>query len=200
MTTTKRLLHAVALVASLGFAACGPLCGFGEHQAQEYPTSQACGGSVEAPPALGLATAVSPTCVSPLHTVLSCGVIPSCLQAPSADSCPTTCVPIDVVSPSNEAAGVDIAIDLPPSFAGERTFAANELRIRAFAVNNRSTPLNPGEALTVTDGSVKVRMVPNELTATVSLELMTAAGDPITLQNVQYRDAGQYVDYCARAD
>jgi hypothetical protein len=199
-TTPAMLVRAVALLASLGASACGPLCGLGEHQAQEYQVSQACTGTVEAPASLGLPTAPSPTCGSPLFTAVSCDLIAACLQAPSTENCPVNCLPIDVVMPSNGAAGVEIAIDLPPGFASERTFAASDLRIRAFRVDNRSTPLNPGEPLTVTGGSVKVRMVPNDITATVSLDLQTAAGDPVALQNVQFHETGNSVDYCARAD
>ena len=58
------------------------------------------------------------------------------------------------------------------------------------------TVANPGVPLTVAGGSVRVRMVPNDFTATGSLDLVTAAGDPIALKNVAVHVHGEYVDYC----
>jgi len=39
-------------------------------------------------------------------------------------------------------------------------------------------------------------MIPNDITATVSLDLVTGAGDPIALKNIAFHASGQFVDYC----
>jgi hypothetical protein len=194
MNTSQQLIRAVTLLASLGFSACGPLCLGAETKQQKYETSQTCAGAVEAPAALGLSTTPSASCYAGL--LQTCvGISPGCLLTPS--TCPIACLPIEVVKP-NSSTGVAVAINLNPPFVGERMFAANDpgLTIQAIFVGVFQTVANPGEPLTVTSGSVRVRMVPNDVTATVSLDLVTAAGAPIALKNIAFHASGQSVDYC----
>jgi len=108
------------------------------------------------------------------------------------------CLPIEVVRPNSTTTGVAIVINVNTPLVGERTFAANDpgLTIQALSVGFRQTVANPGDPLTVTGGSVRVSMVPNDITATVSLDLVTAAGNPIALKNIAFHASGHFVDYC----
>jgi hypothetical protein len=195
MPTSQQLIRAVMLLASLGFGACGPLCLGSETQQRRYDTSQTCAGAVEAPAALGLSTTPSASCYAGLLPTCG-GVSAGCLQDPS--TCPMACLPIEVVKPTSTTTGVAVVINVNAPFVGERTFAANDpgLTIQALFVGVFRTVANPGEPLTVTGGSVKVRMVPNDIAATVSLDLVTAAGQPIALKNIAFHASGQFVDYC----
>jgi hypothetical protein len=201
MTTSRQLLRAVTILASLGFSACGPLClSPGETREEEYSTSQSCSGTVEAPASLGLSTAPSPSCYAGLLPTCA-GVSAGCLMDPSNPAtCPTVlrCLPIEVVKPTSTTTGVAVVITLNEPLVGERTFAANDpgLTIQALSVGPYQTVANRGDPLTVTGGSVKVRMVPNDVTATVSLDLMNFDGDTIALKNIQVHASGETVGVC----
>ena len=198
MTHSKQLIRAVTLLASLGFSACGPLClGFGETREEEYGTSQTCSGTVEAPASLGLSTTPSASCYAGLLPTCG-GVDVACLQGNDPSTCPMLCLPIEVVKPNNSTAGVAVIINVNTPFLGERTFAANDpgLTIQALSVGFGQTVATPGDPLTVIGGSVKLRRVPNDVTATVSLDLETAAGDPIALKNIEFHASGQTVGVC----
>ena len=195
MTTSRHPFRAVTLLACLGFGACGPLCFGAQSKQQMYVTSQTCAGAVEAPAALGLSATPSASCYAGLLPTCA-GVGDGCLQDPS--NCAMLCLPIEVVKLGSPTNGVAVVINVKTPFAGERTFAANDpgLTIQALSVGFRQTVANPGDPLTVTGGSVKVGVVPNDITATVSLDLVTAAGDPIALKNIAFHASGHFVDYC----
>jgi hypothetical protein len=196
MTAAQTLIRAITIVATLTAGACGPLClGPGQTKSTEYQTSESCSGTVEAPASLGLATTPAAACYTGLLPTCV-GVDAACVADPS--TCPMACLQIEVVHPSSPTTGVAVVVNVNAPFVGERTFDASDpaLTIDALSVPFAATPENRGDRLTVTGGTVKLRMVPNEVTATISIDLVTAAGDPIAFKNIQFQASGQSVDYC----
>jgi hypothetical protein len=190
VTNSKQLIRAVTLLASLGFSACGPLClGGGETREEEYETSQSCSGTVEASAALGLSTTPSASCYAGL--LRTCGGLgASCVQDPS--TCPSVCLPIEVVKPNNQTAGVAVVINVNTPFMGERMFAANDpgLTIQALSVDVPQTVATGGDPLTVTGGSVKLRMVPNDVTAIIARARGGASGSDVSAQGKLEAEVG----------
>jgi hypothetical protein len=186
------------LLALLAWPTSGCQCPNGSYH--DYNIKRNCGGTFTVPAALQVDTAVPSDC-----EVTACDVKSPCLMNP--ESCTEVCFsivsartgpPASPPLPSMTDLIVLTQFTLDPTGAPTLALPDSRVRIAAHIAYGNSEGVSnvPKEGLSVTDGSLSVRLTQDHFEAHVTLNLTTGLGDRISIDDGTYEVSGSNVTTC----